>query len=141
MAAHKLDRTTMRANSTKPKSSRRPTVREVSRPWGSFRQYAYNQKATVSLMTVRPRQRLSLQSHSHRDELYIVLDKGALVQVGTKTFRARPGDEFWIPARTRHRLGSRGPTVRVLEVAFGKWRQEDIVRYADDYARPARGER
>ena len=43
-------------------------------------------------------------------------------------------------AGARHRLGSSGGTVRVLEVAFGNWQQEDIRRYEDDYDRPAEGE-
>ena len=48
------------------------TVRHVERPWGCFRQYAHNQPVTVSLMTVRPGQHLSLQSHSGHVELWIV---------------------------------------------------------------------
>jgi mannose-1-phosphate guanylyltransferase/mannose-6-phosphate isomerase len=95
---------------------------------------------TVSLMSVREGQRLSLQSHRRRAELWIVLDEGAVVQIGRKVLRPRSGDELWIPARTRHRLSSRKGVVRVLEVAFGGWQQDDIVRYDDDYARPDRGE-
>jgi len=57
---------------------------------GSFQQYAHNRDCTVSLMTVRPGQRLSLQSHTGRAELWIVLDDGAVVQVGAAE-RALPG--------------------------------------------------
>ena len=53
---------------------------------------------------------------------------------------AKAGDEIWIPAGSKHRLGSGGEAVRVLEVAFGNWQQVDIRRYADDYDRPAEGE-
>ena len=51
------------------------------------------------------------------------------------------GEEIWIPAGAKHRLSSTGPAVRVLEVAFGNWQQEDIARYEDDYDRPQKGER
>lgn len=115
-------------------------VHDVYRPWGSFRQYAHNEEVTVSLMTVQPDQRLSLQSHTGRAELWIVLDNGAVVQVGDEILRPKAGEELWIPAGTRHRLGSEKATVRVLEVAFGNWQQEDIIRYGDDYARPEVGE-
>ncbi|MCS7222232.1 MAG: phosphomannose isomerase type II C-terminal cupin domain [Anaerolineae bacterium] len=118
----------------------RPAVRHVERPWGMFRQYAHNEAVTVSLMWVNPGQRLSLQSHTGRSELWIVLDEGAVVQVGDRVFYPKPGDEIWIPVGTPHRLGSLGPAVRVLEVAFGDWRQEDISRYEDDFHRPAQGE-
>ena len=91
-------------------------------------------------MTVKPDQRLSLQSHTGRAELWIVLDDGAAVQVNDAIFYPQAGDEIWIPANTQHRLSSTGPTVRVLEVAFGNWQQADITRYEDDFERPLQGE-
>lgn len=121
---------------TKPIPAQKPEVGFVERPWGSFKQYAFNRDCTVSLMTVWPGQRLSLQSHTGRAELWIVLDDGAQVQVGETSREYQAGEEIWIPAHEKHRLSCRGLTpVRVLEVAFGNWQQDDITRYADDYAR------
>jgi mannose-6-phosphate isomerase len=125
---------------TKPIPAERPPVDLVQRPWGSFRQYASNQDVTVSLMTVKAGTRLSLQSHTGRAELWIVLDEGCEVQVGEEILHPHAGDEIWIPANTKHRLASRGPDVRVLEVAFGNWQQADITRYEDDFQRPEQGE-
>lgn len=125
---------------TKPIPAEPPPVEHVTRPWGSFKQYAFNQEVTVSLMTVKPGQRLSLQSHTGRAELWLVLDAGAEIQVGTQITHPQPGAEIWIPANTQHRLGSVGGEVRVLEVAFGNWQQADITRYADDFQRPEQGE-
>ena len=114
----------------------KPPVGFVERPWGSFKQYAHNRECTVSLMTVLPGQRLSLQSHAGRAELWIVLDDGALVQVGELERTCRAGEEVWIHAGERHRLSCPGNLpVRVLEVAFGNWQQDDILRHADDYRR------
>ena len=97
---------------TKPIPLGKIPVTFKERPWGCFSQYAFNQDCTVSLMTVKPGQRLSLQSHTAR-----------------------------IPANARHRLTCTGPhSVRVLEIAFGNWQQSDITRYEDDYARAAAGE-
>lgn len=125
---------------TKPIPDAAPPVEQVNRPWGGFRQYAHNREVTVSLMTVAPGQRLSLQAHTARAELWIVLDDGALVQVDEQLIEADAGAEIWIPAGAKHRLSSRGPAVRVLEVAFGNWQQADITRFADDYARPDIGD-
>lgn len=125
---------------TKPIPEAAPPVEQVNRPWGSFRQYAHNREVTVSLMIVAPGQRLSLQAHTARAELWIVLDDGALVQVDEQLIEADAGAEIWIPAGAKHRLASRGPAVRVLEVAFGNWQQTDIRRFADDYARPDTGD-
>jgi mannose-6-phosphate isomerase len=126
---------------TKPIPADKPPVSFVERPWGSFKQYAFNSDCTVSLMTVLPGQRLSLQSHTGRAELWIVLDDGAVVQVGDTTRDYMAGEEIWIPANEKHRLSCGGEKpVRVLEVAFGNWQQDDIKRYADDYQRQRPGE-
>jgi mannose-6-phosphate isomerase len=126
---------------TKPIPDQKPDVAFVERPWGSFKQFAFNEDCTVSLMTVLPGQRLSLQSHTGRAELWIVLDQGALVQVGDDIREYGAGAEIWIPANERHRLTCAGAEpVRVLEVAFGNWQQADITRYEDDFKRPETGE-
>ena len=123
---------------TKPIPTTKPPVAFVERPWGAFKQYAHNRDCTVSLMTVRPGQRLSLQSHTGRAELWIVLDDGAVIQVGEQERVCKAGEEIWIPANEKHRLSCRGiEPVRVLEVAFGNWQQDDITRYADDFQRAA----
>ena len=126
---------------TKPIPPNKPEATYVERPWGSFFQYANNEEVTVSLMTVIPGQRLSLQSHTGRAELWIALDEGAKVEIDDQTIFPKQGEEMWIPAGARHRLGCEGDKpVRVLEVAFGNWQQEDISRYEDDYQRSKEGE-
>lgn len=120
---------------TRPIPDAMPEIPKVMRPWGSFEQYANNTEVTVSMMTVEPNQRLSLQSHTGRAELWIAIDDGAVVEVDGRVIRPKAGDEIWIPVGSRHRLSSDGSRVRVLEVAFGNWQQDDIKRYEDDYAR------
>ncbi len=119
----------------------RPQTPRVERPWGFFDQYALNRECTVSLMTVYPGKRLSQQSHGGRTELWIVLDDGAVVQVGEQCRTCRAGEEIWIDCNQKHRLSCEAnEPIRVLEVAFGRWDQADIVRYEDDFHRPAKGE-
>ncbi len=126
---------------TKPVPSEKPSVLFKERPWGNFSQYVTNEDSTVSLMTVTPGRRLSLQSHTARAELWIVLDDDAVVQIDDQVKTYKAGDEVWIPANARHRLSCAGSgPVRVLEIAFGNWQQSDITRYEDDYERPAVGE-
>ncbi len=126
---------------TKPIPEEKPEPEHVIRPWGEFKQYAFNEDCTVSLMQVKPGMRLSLQSHTGRAELWIVLDDGAQVQVGEEICDCIAGQEIWIPANEKHRLTCVGDSpCRVLEVAFGNWQQADIARYEDDFARPEVGE-
>jgi len=126
---------------TKPIPEKKPETGHVVRPWGQFRQYANNENCTVSLMEVKPGKRLSLQSHTGRAELWIVMDPGAQVQVGDEIRECQPWEEIWIPANGKHRLSCIGDApCRVLEVAFGNWQQSDIERYEDDFSRPEKGE-
>jgi mannose-1-phosphate guanylyltransferase/mannose-6-phosphate isomerase len=126
---------------TKPIPAAKPEPEHVVRPWGQFKQYAFNEDCTVSLMEVKPGMRLSLQSHTGRAELWIVMDAGAQVQVGDEIRTCQPGEEIWIHANEKHRLSCVGDqSCRVLEVAFGNWPQADIQRYEDDFKRPYQGE-
>src|SRR5436190_20926693 len=100
---------------TKPIPYAQPSVASVQRPWGSFKQYAFNAECTVSLMSVNPGMRLSLQSHTGRAELWVVLDDRAVVQVGEESREYKAGDGSWIRAEEKHRLTCSGPgPVRVL---------------------------
>lgn len=126
---------------TKSIPPHKPEAELVVRPWGQFKQYAFNSECTVSLMEVKPGMRLSLQSHTGRAELWIVMDEGAQVQVGDEVRVYQPWEEIWIQANVKHRLSCIGDKpCRVLEVAFGNWQQADITRYEDDFKRPKQGE-
>jgi mannose-6-phosphate isomerase len=113
----------------------RDRILEDHRPWGRFRRYTHGEPSTVKIITVEAGQALSLQRHRHRDELWIVLDPGLCVRIGDETVVAEEGDEFFIPRGTVHRAtgGARG--ARFLEVAFGRFDEDDIERLEDRYGR------
>ncbi|MDO8656428.1 MAG: phosphomannose isomerase type II C-terminal cupin domain [Nanoarchaeota archaeon] len=108
---------------------------QEKRKWGSFRQLALNKTCTVKILTVLPRRRFSLQYHRKREELWEFLDNPAKVTIGKRTFRAKKGDHCFVPKGTLHRIEAYGTPVRVLEVSFGKFYENDIVRIKDDYGR------
>lgn len=111
-------------------------VTRSERPWGSFEQFAHNETVTVKIITVAPRQRLSLQRHTQRDEFWQVMDGPADVEVAGHTSTVETGGRAWVPRGSTHRLGNPGTaTVRVLEIAFGHFDEDDIERLVDDYDR------
>jgi mannose-6-phosphate isomerase len=117
-------------------SEPRTKLEHVERPWGLFETFAKNEPCTVKVITVEPGRQLSLQYHHERDEYWRILDAGLEVTVGEETVRAEPGDEFFIPRGDLHRLACRGDApARLLEVAFGRFDEDDIVRVEDDYGR------
>lgn len=105
------------------------------RPWGGFEQFTHNEKSTVKILTVNPKKRLSLQFHKKREEFWRVLDGQVKVTIGDKTVKAKTGDEFVIPKKTNHRLEGLNKTGKILEIAFGDFDENDIVRLEDDYGR------
>ena len=114
----------------------RPPSVKVEKPWGRFEQYTHNLPCTVKILTVSPGGILSSQYHHKRDELWVVLDSGACVEMDEKVLHPKPGEKLFIPRGTVHRLSSTGgEEVRVLEVSFGEFDEEDIVRLEDVYGR------
>ena len=106
------------------------------RPWGSFQQLTLNEPTTVKIITVDPGHRLSLQTHQHRAELWQVLDVPIDVTVGEETWSAVPGEQVWVAQGAVHRMANSGDRAgRVLEVGYGHFDEDDIVRLEDDYSR------
>ena len=113
-----------------------PPSIKVDKPWGRFEQYTHNLPCTVKIITVAPGGTLSRQYHHHRDELWVVLDEGARIRLGEDVFEPEVGEELFIPRETVHRLSSAGEgEVRILEISFGEFDEEDIVRLDDVYGR------
>ena len=108
----------------------------VEKPWGRFEQYTHNLPSTVKIITVDPGGILSSQYHHRRDELWVVLDLGASVELGNEVLYPAVGEKLYIPKGTVHRLSCAGDRpVRILEVSFGEFDEEDIVRLEDVYGR------
>lgn len=105
------------------------------RPWGQFEQFTYNEKSTVKIITVKAKQRLSLQYHKHRKEFWRFLDNSARVTIGKKTFKVKKDQEVSIPTKTAHRVEAFGKPVRFLEIAYGNFDENDNIRMEDDYGR------
>ena len=113
-----------------------PSTLEVEKPWGRFEQYTHNLPSTVKVITVEQGGALSLQYHHRRDELWVVLDAGARIELGDAVLALQAGDKVFIPRTTKHRLSSGGDgPVRILEVSFGEFDDNDIVRLEDVYGR------
>ncbi|MBN2404606.1 MAG: mannose-1-phosphate guanylyltransferase/mannose-6-phosphate isomerase [Coriobacteriia bacterium] len=111
--------------------------RSSLRPWGSWTLLVKGPGFQVKTIDVLPDHRLSLQSHAHRSEHWIVVEGTALVTIDGSTFTVTANESKYIPLGAVHRLENAGDSeLRVVEVAVGDYLgEDDIVRYEDDWAR------
>ena len=109
----------------------------IYRPWGSYTSLELGGNYQVKRINVNPGARLSLQSHSHRAENWIVVKGEALVTVNDDQFAVKKGERAFIPQGARHRMENKGPEpLALIEVQSGDYLgEDDIVRYEDDYGR------
>ena len=111
-------------------------IENDTRHWGSFRRFTENDPSTVKLIDIRAGQSISLQRHSHRDEFWVILSGNPKITIGDMITHATSNDEFFIPRETLHRImASDDAAVRLLEIAFGDFDEDDIIRTADSYGR------
>lgn len=107
----------------------------IKTPWGSWDILA-TKPDVVKILTLDPGQRLSLQSHNFRTEIWIATQPGLRGLKSGKEFDLEPGINYLIPEGSRHRLWN--PTderLSVVELIFGRYSENDITRYEDDYGR------
>ena len=109
----------------------------VNKPWGSFEIIDEGKKYTVKKIIVNPGGQLSLQSHEHRSEHWLIVEGNAEVIIDKKTYNLEENNNIFIPKGAKHRLANWGYNkLIVVEVWFGDNLDEnDIKRYEDIYER------
>lgn len=107
------------------------------RPWGWFETLALADRFQVKRIVVKPGAALSLQSHVHRAEHWIVVSGTAQVTVGEEVKLLTENQSVYVPLGAIHRLANPGKVpVVLIEVQTGAYLgEDDIIRYEDIYAR------
>lgn len=109
-------------------------MKEVKRPWGNFKQFALNEKCTVKIIEVKPKEELSLQKHKKREENWYFLTSG-IAQLNKKRKKVKEGEIIKIKRNVPHRILAENKPVKVLEISFGDFRENDEIRLEDKYKR------
>lgn len=130
---------------TIPKEMQEQDYIEVGyRPWGVYYVMEDKPNFKVKKIIVKEGQRLSLQSHEHRSEHWVVVEGEATLQIRRVEHPDNighqilyPNQSCYIPKGHVHRLANHGTSPLVLiEVQTGSYTgEDDIIRYEDDYAR------
>lgn len=112
---------------------------KVVRPWGTYEVLRpQDDNFLLKKIVVNPQQRLSLQSHEHRSEHWVVVQGEGEVTIRENVVPCEVDSQFFIPRGTKHRIHNTSVDAPLIfvEVQVGNILEEgDIVRYEDDYLR------
>ena len=109
----------------------------VYRPWGFYTVIASGDGYLTKKIHVNPHQKLSLQSHNHRAEHWVVALGVATVRKGDETLELQVGQSVDIAIGEKHSLQNLSDNdVEIIELQQGSiLLEEDIIRYEDMYGR------
>lgn len=113
------------------------TLPKDHRPWGWFESLVVGGRFQVKRIHVHPGAALSLQSHFHRSEHWIVVEGTARVTIDDEVKLVTENQSVYIPIGAVHRMENPGKVPMVLiEVQTGSYvGEDDITRFEDVYAR------
>ena len=109
----------------------------VHRPWGWYERLALGDRFQVKCIMVKPGAALSLQSHFHRSEHWVVVKGTIEVTKNDEIIMLAENQSTFVPVGARHRMKNPGKIPAFLiEVQSGGYTgEDDIVRYEDVYGR------
>jgi mannose-6-phosphate isomerase len=109
----------------------------AERPWGSWHVLDEGPGYKVKRIEVRPRHRLSYQTHDQRSEHWTVVCGTATCVVNGEEVVVPAGGALDVPVGTAHRISNlHDVDLVVIEVQLGGYLgEDDIVRLDDDYGR------
>ena len=111
---------------------------KVNRPWGSYTVLEEDPEGyKLKRIEVAPGARLSLQSHAHRSEHWVVVSGTATVTNGDEVTVVHKNQSTYIPIGAKHRLENLGSEpLHIVEIQVGEYLgEDDIQRYEDNYGR------
>ena len=108
-----------------------------TKPRGSYKTFEKDKGFLVKRITIAPGELLSLQSHKHRSEHWLVASGVATVECDGEKSYLNQFESISIPQGAKHRLSNESKEfLQVIEVQFGERLSEtDITRYEDKYKR------
>ncbi len=107
------------------------------RPWGSELWLAkeHESPSMVKLLQVNPGETLSLQFHHNRDEFWHVISGDGFATIDEARIPIGANSDCYIPRGMKHRLESGTSPLIIVELAFGEFDENDIIRLEDRYGR------
>lgn len=109
-----------------------------SKPWGFYKTNVLNDFYQSKVLSLLPLQKLSLQSHEHRDEYWVVVHGQGEIIIDDDIIDVQSGSYVAIKRKQKHRAinTSNSDNLIINEVQIGDYLgEDDIIRYDDEYGR------
>ncbi|MBU2564482.1 phosphomannose isomerase type II C-terminal cupin domain [Patescibacteria group bacterium] len=106
----------------------------ILKPWGKYVILEKKRDYWIKKLFVRQGEKLSLQSHKGRFEIWVVLSGRIEVIKGNSHLFLKEGEFVKINKKEKHRITGLENSW-ILETAFGQMRENDVIRFKDDYGR------
>ena len=109
----------------------------IEKPWGSYQVLEEGAHYTVKKIIVNSGGKLSLQSHQHRSEHWIIAEGEAVVTINDEIKILQENKTIFIPRKSKHRLANKSAKkLIIIEFWYGDILDEnDIERFEDIYER------
>ena len=113
-------------------------MERFSRPWGEYQVVSEDSTYKVKRIVVNPSSRISYQSHSNRNELWVVVQGRGRVTLDDREDDVGYNSIISIPAGSKHRIQNVDDSAELvfIEIQTGSsFSESDIIRYDDDFGR------
>lgn len=106
------------------------------RPWGWWKTLIISDGYKIKQFYVAPGQKLSLQTHEYRSEIWVIASGSGEITIGDSVVTAKKGDIFTIERKTMHRASGGEKGMTIAEIQLGDYLgEDDIKRIEDIYGR------
>lgn len=107
----------------------------MNKPWGNEKLLAsFGSPTVVKIMSIAEGKRNSLHYHNKKTEYVYCLSGVGMIQRDTELIKLVPKTAIVIDPHITHRITAISD-LEVLEIGYGEYDGEDIVRMEDDYER------
>ena len=108
------------------------------RPWGWWRNLYKEPGYLVKIIFINDGEQLSLQTHKHRDETWVIVRGVAEIEVNKNKKNLGRGENVFVARTITHRIKNISVVepLEIIEVQTGDYLgEDDIERLEDDYGR------
>jgi mannose-6-phosphate isomerase len=106
-------------------------------PWGKWEVLVDSDYCKVKRIIINQNKRLSYQTHTYREETWMIVKGIATVVLNDTESTLNPGDSIFIEKKAAHRIGNFGKeSLIIIEIQRGDYfGEDDIIRLQDDFGR------